>query len=101
MYVISIKRITDYSLEHKPLKEPEWEYLGFDKYSGSFSTGYPCWTNLNNCEKRETWEEIMKLWESVSKNNVNTYLKYSYGYDMSSLAIRKISFKPIKSLNFY
>ena len=90
MYVISIKHI----------EKPEWGYLGFDRYSGSFSTGYPCWTNLNNCEKRETLEEIMKLWESVSKDNVNAYLKYSNGYDMSSIAIRKVSFKPVKKLSF-
>lgn len=100
MYVISIKRITDYSLEQKLLEEPEWQYLGFDRYSGSFSTGYPCWMDIDNCEKRETLEEIMKLWESVSKNGVNNYLKYSCGYDMSSLAIRKVSFKPVKKLSF-
>lgn len=100
MYVISIKRITDYSLEHKPLKEPEWEYLGFDRYSGSFSTGYPDWMDIHHCEKRDTLEEIMDLWKKVSKSGTNIYINDTKNYDMSSLAIRKVSFKPVKKLSF-
>ena len=99
MYVISIKRITDYSLEHKPLEEPEWEYLGFDRYSGSFSTGYPCWMTFNSCETRKTFEEIMELWEHVNKSS-NLYINNPKDYDMNSLAIRKVSFKPVKKLSF-
>lgn len=99
MYVISIKRITDYS-ENKPLEEPYWEYLGFDRYSGSFSTGYPDWMDIHHCEKRDTLEEIMDLWERVNKSGSNLYINNPKDYDMNSLAIRKISFKPVKKLIF-
>ena len=39
MFVISIKRLFDY-LGNR-LEKPEYEYFGYDRYAGSFSTDYP------------------------------------------------------------
>lgn len=39
MFVISIKILFDCSGNR--LEKPEYEYFSYDKYAGSFSTGYP------------------------------------------------------------
>lgn len=99
MYVISIKRITNYDYPDYTLREkPEWEYLGYDTGS-AYCTGYPCWTSFSRCEKYSTLEDAINEWKSVSKNGMNIYLKNSKDYDITSIAIRKIEFKTIKKLS--
>ena len=41
MFVISVKRLFDYSGNR--LEKLEYEYFGYDRYDGSFSTYYPVW----------------------------------------------------------
>ena len=50
MFVISIKILFDCS--GNKLEKPEYEYFSYDKYAGSFSTGYPTWESFySNCYK--------------------------------------------------
>lgn len=58
MFVISIKRLFDY-LGNK-LEKPEYEYFGYDRYAGSFSTGYPTWMDFYQAETFKTAEQAKK-----------------------------------------
>ena len=90
-YVISIKRIKDY--QGKPLETPEWEYAGYDRYSGSMSTGYPCFTSYighaSTFKSVNDAKEILPKWIKDFMYPTHTL---NDSYDWSSLAIRKIVF---------
>lgn len=58
MFVVSIKRLFDYSGNR--LEKPEYEYFGYDRYAGSFSTGYPTWIDFHHAEIFKTTEEAKK-----------------------------------------
>ena len=49
-YVVSVKRIVDHL--GNPIKEEDqyYEYMSYDKYAGSMSTGYPCWGYLRRSD---------------------------------------------------
>lgn len=92
MFVISVKRLFDY-LGNR-LEKPEYEYFGYDKYSGSYSTGYPTWMRFHNAETFSYAEEAKKV-----------YMEYLHilmcnweYYDRDSIRIREIKFKPIEKL---
>lgn len=95
MFVISIKRIRKYNGEKLNDKDQYWEYGMYDRYAGSFSTGYPCFGNLSNSEKFKTVEEARKWWNSCKKN-----LRYdAKDYDRSTLGIRECIFKTVEKLS--
>lgn len=92
MFVISIKKIFDCSGNR--LEKPEYEYFGYDKYSGSYSTGYPTWMRFRNAEIFKTAEEAKKVYME--------YLHILYccwkDYDRDSIIICEIKFKPTEKL---
>ena len=92
MFVISIKRLFDYS--GTKIDKPEYEYFGYDRYAGSFSTGYPTWMDIGHAEKFETAEQAKQI-----------YMKYLNIIDCSwdkyqrdSIRICEVKFKPVESL---
>lgn len=97
-YIISIKRIKDYN--GKPLSEPEWEYASYDRYAGSMSTGYPCFTSCigyaNKFKSADAARESLSDW---LKDFMYPTKRLDDSYDWSSLAIRKIVFHTIEKLN--
>ena len=94
MFVISIKKLFDYSGNR--LEKPEYEYFGYDRYSGSFSTGYPTWMRFRNAEIFRTAEEAKKVYLKDLY-----YLIYSWkDYDRDSIRIREIKFNPVEKLSW-
>lgn len=92
MFVISIKRLFDY-LGNK-LEKPEYEYFGYDRYAGSFSTGYPTWMNFYHAETFKTAEQAKKTY----MENLH-YLICSWSdYDRDSIRICEVKFKPVEKL---
>lgn len=87
MFVISIKRLYDYSGNR--LDKPEYEYFGYDRYAGSFSTGYPTWMRFRNAEIFKTAEEAKKTY---MENLHNFYCNWAE-YDRDSIRICEIKFK--------
>ena len=92
MFVVSVKRLFGYS--GNKLDKPEYEYFGYDRYAGSFSTGYPTWIDFHHAETFKTAEEAKKVY----MKNLH-YLTCSWkNYDMDSIRIREIKFKPVEKL---
>ena len=92
MFVISIKRVFDY-LGNR-LEKPEYEYFGYDRYAGSFSTGYPTWMSINQAEKFATAEQAEKTYMENLK-----IITCSWGqYQRDSIRICEVKFKPVESL---
>lgn len=92
MFVVSIKRLFDYSGNR--LCKPEYEYFGYDRYAGSFSTGYPTWMRFRNAETFKTAEEAKKTY----MENLHI-LKCSWeAYDRDSIRICKVKFDPVEKL---
>lgn len=92
MFVISIKKLFDYSGNR--LEKPEYEYFGYDRYAGSFSTGYPTWMRFCNAEIFKTAEEAKKVYLKDLY-----YLTCSWeNYDRDSIRICEIKFKPVEKL---
>ncbi len=60
MFVISIKILFDCSGNR--LEKPEYEYFSYDKYAGSFSTGYPTWDDFYHAETFKTAEQAKKVY---------------------------------------
>lgn len=92
MFVISIKRLFDY-LGNR-LEKPEYEYFGYDRYAGSFSTGYPTWMRFRNAEIFKTAEEAKKTY----MENLHILTCGWKNYDRDSIRIREIKFKPVEKL---
>ena len=97
-YVISIKRIKDYSGNVLPDNEHFWEYAQYDDHAGSFSTGYPCFSDEYHAKTFVSVEEAEKWWNDNKK-----YMFYgcreSSKYDITTLAIRERIYKPSKKLS--
>ena len=92
MFVVSIKRLFDYS--GNKLDKPEYEYFGYDRYAGSFSTGYPTWMRFRNAEIFKTAEEAKKVYLEKLY-----YLICSWeNYDRDSIKICEVKFKPVGKL---
>ena len=92
MFVVSIKKLFDY-LGNR-LDKPEYEYFGYDRYAGSFSTGYPTWIDFHHAETFKTAEEAKKVY---MENLHNLY--YNWGnYDRDSIRICEIKFKSVEKL---
>lgn len=98
-YVISIKRIADYSGSNNALPENEqfWEYAQYDDHAGSFSTGYPCFGCEYHAKTFVSVEDAEKWWKDNKK-----YMFYGcsgkYAYDISTLAIRERIYRSTKKL---
>ena len=84
MFVISIKILFDCS--GNKLEKPEYEYFSYDKYAGSFSTGYPTWDDFYHAETFKTAEQAKKV-----------YICWK-DYDRDSVRICEVKFKPIEKL---
>ena len=91
MFVISIKRLFDYSGNR--LEKPEYEYFGYDRHSGPFSTGYPTWVR--------SLPEIFKTAEDAR----SVYMEYLHilvcswkNYDRDSIRICEIKFRSVEEL---
>lgn len=92
MFVISVKRLFDY-LGNR-LEKPEYEYFGYDRYAGFFSTGYPTWHSFHYAETFKTTEEAKKAYMKNLR-----ILACSWGeYDRNSVRICEIKFKPVGKL---
>lgn len=91
-YVISIKRKNQTEIQAK-INPDGWEYFGYDRYCGSFSTGYPIFMTHNY----ETFKSIEEA-EEVFNKNKKDLLSEMHKYDVSTLAIRKIIYKSEKRL---
>lgn len=87
MFVVSVKRLFDYSGNR--LEKPEYEYFGYDRYAGSFSTGYPTWMRFRNAEIFKTAKEAKKTY---MENLHNFYCNWAE-YDRDSIRICEIKFK--------
>lgn len=92
MFVVSIKRLFDYSGNR--LDKPEYEYFGYDRYAGSFSTGYPTWMRFRNAEIFKTAEEAKKTY----MENLHILTCGWKNYDRDSIRIREIKFKSVEKL---
>ena len=92
MFVISIKRLFDYSGNR--LEKPEYEYFGYDRYDGSYSTGYPTWMNFYHAETFKTAEQAKKVY----MENLHILLSNWKDYDRGSIRIREVKFKPVEKL---
>ena len=92
MFVISIKRLFDYSGNR--LEEPEYEYFSYDRYAGSFSTGYPTWGSFYHAETFKTAEEAKKVY----MENLRILTCSWSNYDRDSIRICEVKFKPIEKL---
>ena len=87
MFVVSIKRLFDYS--GNKLDKPEYEYFGYDRYAGSFSTGYPTWIDFYHAETFKTAEEAKKVY----LENLRILACRWVNYDRDSIRICEIKFK--------
>ena len=94
-YVISIKRVRNYSGEEC---EPYWEYTSYDRYAGALSSGYPCFDHLNHAIKYNSVKEAEESFKSWWSGFVYGHRNYHLDYDISTLAIRKITFNTKKKL---
>lgn len=94
-YVISVKRIKDYSGE----PTNEFAYAGLDEHGGSLSTGYPIFCSYEGHAKHfESVREAKDWWEKNSKDLIGFRQD---AYDISTLAIRKIIYKKIEKLEYH
>lgn len=91
IYVISIKAFKD--VMGKPCEE--WRYAGIEP-----STNYPCWayTDYGYGCKRFLSVESAEKWFNVHKQHLFGTYYNRFEFDMSTLAIRKITFKKLVSL---
>lgn len=92
MFVVSIKKLFDY-LGNK-LDKPEYEYFGYDRYAGSFSTGYPIWTGFYHAETFKTAKEAKKAY----MKNLHILICSWEAYDRDSIRICKVKFNPVEKL---
>lgn len=95
-YVISILRVKD-SFGNDC--EPYWEYASYDRYVGSVSSGFPCFSSeLGHAERyssvKEAEEKFIDWWKWFTYSRKN-YQRY---YDLESLGIRKMVFNTKKKL---
>lgn len=95
MYVISVKRIRYCTGEQIPEEQQYWEYASYDNHAGSFSSGYPCFDNINCAENFKTIENAKAWWEEFKRYLTSVYEK---DYDFSTIAIRKPVFKKVCEL---
>lgn len=92
MFVISIKRLFDYS--GNKLDTLEYEYFGYDRYGGSYSTGYPTWMRFRQAEIFKTAEQAKKVYMENLRILACDWSKY----DRDSVKVCKIKCKPIEAL---
>lgn len=92
-YVISIKALED--VMHRPAEE--WRYAGID--NGSYGSGYPCWCyNTHSCKIFISIEDAEKWFNENKEYLFGRYYSDSK-FDKSTIGIRQIVFKKVKSLS--
>lgn len=98
VYVISIKKVKDYDGKDLPVEKQEFKYFQYDRYSGSMSTGYPCFGY--NCHA----EHFASVEDAINCFNQNFDALQSMvnleRYDLSTLAVRKVVFKKKHNLQW-
>ena len=87
-----MKKLFDY--KGNRLDRPEYEYFGYDRYAGSFSTGYPTWIDLHHAETFKTAEEAKKVY----MENLHILTCGWKNCDRDSIRICEIKFKPAGKL---
>ena len=92
-YVISIK-----SLEvEDPMVAGEWRYAGID--NGPYGSGYPCWCySIYTCKIFNSIKDAEEWFNQAKECLFDTYYKNTK-FDKSTLGIREIAFRKVKSLN--
>lgn len=95
MFVVAIKRIGDYMGNPYPVEKHRWSYGQFDNYAGSFSTGYPCFADINHAQRFPTIEEAER-WYVEHKRDIDLSPRI---YDLNSLCVQEIVFKEVASLD--
>ena len=93
-YVISIKRIKNYLGNSLSPDEQYFEYAGYDKWSGSMSTGYPVFLDEGHAHTFRTVEDAKNWWVLNNKD----MLSNRYNYDYNTLAIRKVLYEEVSRL---
>ena len=91
--VISILRVKDYCGKDC---EPYWEYASYDIYSGSFSTGYPCFSNIKQAIKFDSIEDAEQKFDKWWRDFVHGHSSYRANYDMSTLGIRELKLNTVQ-----
>lgn len=101
-YVISIRVLSCYG---RVFAENEYcrEFAQYDSYSGSFSTGYPCFGSSVHAMKFDTHEKALNWWKKEKKYLINALRNPNMQYDISTLAIHKIkiSYTEVEKLSIY
>ena len=92
IFVISIKRVRDY-LGNKC--EPYSEYASYDRYAGSFSTGYPCFDRIEHAITFDSIEDAEQKFEKWWKDFVYGHSNYAKDYDISTLCIRELKLNTV------
>ena len=92
-YVISIKALED--VMHRPTEE--WRYAGID--GDSYGSGYPCWCYEFYSCKKFTTIEAAEEWFNHNREYLFGRYYNDTKFDKSTLGIRQIVFKKVKSLN--
>lgn len=95
MFVIAIKKIFDY--DGTKLNKPEYEYFGYDKYAGSFSTGYPTWMRFRQAEIFKTAEEAKEVYLKTLHYLICSWKEC----DRDSIKICEIKFEPMETILKY
>ena len=93
------------AVQYKYPWNDDWEenYAGFDSYSGSYSTGYPCW--LSNIHHAKHFKSIDEA-EKFLKDNFHSEWLLSKTHEegerikANTLCIKKIEAVEVKSLNY-
>lgn len=88
-FVISVKQIKNLFGETIPA---EWVYAHLDIYSGPLSSGHPVFGSFRNAIMFESEEEATEWFKKNAP-----YMDFS-SYDINSLNITKLIFKPSKGL---
>ena len=96
-YVISVKRTKNYNNEALKEEEQYFEYVGFDNHSGPMSTGYPCFTLECHAHRFDT-EDAAKAWWDKNKDIISRTTNLRR-YDLSTLAVRKVSYRKLTPLS--
>lgn len=93
-YVISIKRIKNYSGENLKPEDQYYQYAGYDIHSGSMSTGYPIFLDECKALRFKTVDDAKNWWKVNSKDMLNNQNCYDY----NTLVIREVVYRTVDCL---
>lgn len=93
-YVISVKRVRDYSGCHLEESKQYFEYAQIDD-KGPMATGWPCLSSFYGAKTFNTVDDALAWWKS--NRYVLDYGKNDYALD--TLAVRKVIFKKVCNID--